>query len=399
MFEGKKITAGITGGIAAYKVAELVSWMKQNGAEVSVAMTKAATEFITPLTLKALSGRPVAVDIMDTSSDWHVPHIDLAACDLLLLAPATGNILAKAAHGIADDLLSATLLACTSPVLCAPAMHTDMYNNPATQENIRILTERGWQFIEPGWGRLACGAVGQGRLADLEQIKERICAVLQNGSLTGKKVLVTAGPTYEYIDPVRFVGNRSSGKMGFAMAEAARQAGASVTLVSGPTALPDPAGIKTKRVVSAQQMYDAVWQEYPEADIVVMAAAVADYRPEHMEERKMKKGGEQSLTLVRTKDILASLGEQKERHFLVGFAAETNDLLSYAQDKLKRKNLDMIVANDVSQPGAGFDGDTNVVTVLYPQDGQLQRQDYPLLSKKAAAIQVMELIAQVYKNR
>ncbi|MBQ6807820.1 MAG: bifunctional phosphopantothenoylcysteine decarboxylase/phosphopantothenate--cysteine ligase CoaBC [Firmicutes bacterium] len=393
MFKGKKITAGISGGIAAYKAAELVSWMKQNGAEVSVAMTKNATEFITPLTLKALSGRPVAVDIMDTSSDWHVPHVDLAACDLLLLAPATANLLAKAAHGLADDLLSATILASRAPVLCAPAMHTDMYNNPSTQENLRILQERGWSFIDPGWGRLACGAMGQGRLADVAEIKEAIRAALSEGPLKGKRVLVTAGPTYEYIDPVRFVGNRSSGKMGFAMAEAAHAAGAEVVLVAGPTTLADPPGIRVEHVVSAQEMYDAVWREYANSDIVIMAAAVSDYRPDHMEACKMKKGGEQSLQLVRTQDILASLGEKKGEHFLVGFAAETNDLLAYAQDKLERKHLDMIVANDVSQAGAGFDGDTNIVTALYPRDGQLLRRDYPLQTKKAAARQIIELIS------
>ena len=399
MLKGKKITAGITGGIAAYKAAELVSWMQQQGAEVSVAMTKGATEFITPLTLKTLSGRPVAVDIMDTASDWHVPHIDLAQCDLFLLAPATGNILAKAAHGIADDLLSAALLATRAPVLCAPAMHADMYNHPATQENIRILSDRGWSFIAPGWGRLACGAMGQGRLADVEEIKDRIRSALSNGPLQGKHALVTAGPTYEYIDPVRFIGNRSSGKMGFAMAEALQQSGASVTLVAGPTSLPDPPGIQTVRVVSAQDMYDAVRQIYAAVDLVVMSAAVADYRPDHMESQKIKKGDSRDLHLVRTTDILASLGQEKQHQFLVGFAAETQDLLSYAAAKLQEKNLDMIVANDVSQPEAGFDGDTNIVTVLYNDEGRIQQQDFPLQTKKMAAKQIVALISQRLSSR
>ncbi|MDO4733182.1 MAG: bifunctional phosphopantothenoylcysteine decarboxylase/phosphopantothenate--cysteine ligase CoaBC [Bacillota bacterium] len=398
MFKGKKITAGIAGGIAAYKAAEVVSWLKQQGADISVAMTKNAAEFITPLSMKTLSGRPVAMDIMDTSSDWHVPHVDLADCDLLLLLPATANLLAKAAHGLGDDLLSATILASNAPVLCAPAMHTNMYNNPATQENIRILQQRGWSFIEPGWGRLACGALGQGRLADVEQIKERIRDSLQEGPLKGKRILLTAGPTHEYIDPVRFLGNRSSGKMGYAMAEAARAAGAEVLLISGPSSLPDPAGVRVHRVVSAQEMYDAVWKEYEDCDIVIMAAAVADYRPAHVEPNKIKKSGEQSLQLVRTRDILASLGEHKGSHFLVGFAAETNDLLAYAQDKLERKNLDMIIANDVSQAGAGFDGDTNILSVLYRQDGSLLRQDYPLQSKKEVSRQLMALIARQLEN-
>ena len=394
MLKGKKITAGITGGIAAYKAAELVSWMHQQGADVSVAMTKDATAFITPLTFKTLSGRPVAVDIMDTASDWHVPHIDLAQCDLFLLAPATGNILAKAAYGIADDLISASLLATQAPVLCAPAMHTNMYNHPATQKNIQILSDRGWSFVEPGWGRLACGAMGQGRLADVEEIKARICAQLCNGPLEGKRALVTAGPTYEYIDPVRFIGNRSSGKMGFAIAEALQQAGAAVTLVAGPTALPDPAGMQTVRVVSAQEMYDAVRKEYPTVDLVVMAAAVADYRPDHMEPQKIKKGEEQNLHLVRTTDILASIGQEKQNQFLVGFAAETNNLLSYAQTKLREKHLDMIVANDVSQPGAGFDVDTNIITLLYAEHGQVRQEAFPLQTKKLAAQQIVVRIAE-----
>ncbi len=399
MLYGKRITAGLTGGIAAYKAAELVSWLKKQGAEVSVAMTKAATEFITPLTLKTLSGRPVTVDLMDVNTDWQVPHIDLADCDLFLLVPATANILAKAALGLADDLLSAALLATRAPILCAPAMNTNMYEHPATQANIRTLTERGWHFVEPGWGRLACGAMGQGRLADLEVIQQRLLDLCSQGPLAGKRVLITAGPTYEYIDPVRFVGNRSSGKMGFAMAEAARDAGAEVILVSGPTALPDPPGVSVRRVVSAQEMYDAVWEVYPQTQVVVMAAAVADYRPDHMDPIKTKKGGDQHLTLVRTKDILASLGAEKGDRLLVGFAAETNDLLTYAQRKLTEKNLDLLVANDVSQPGAGFDVDTNIVTLLYQEDGEVRQTQYPLLQKKEAARQIMEQIGRLAAAR
>lgn len=398
MFAGKKITAGVTGGIAAYKAADIVSWLHQNNAEVNVVMTQGAAAFITPLTMKTLSGRPVAMDIMDTGSDWQVPHIDAAQCDLFLVLPATANILAKAAHGLADDLLSAALLATAAPILAAPAMHTQMYANAATQANLALLKERGWSFIEPGYGRLACGAVGQGRLADLETLKEAVSRALLGpaGPLSGKKVLVSAGPTYEYIDPVRFIGNRSSGKMGYALAKAAAQAGADVTLVSGPTALPDPLGLATQRVTSAAEMYDAVWQHYPAADIVIMAAAVADYRPMEAAAEKLKKGsGDHTLSLTPTRDILASLGQAKGNRFLAGFAAETQALETYASRKLRDKNLDLIIANDVSAPGAGFDHDTNIITAFWPQAGRVEKKAYPLLSKDAAAKEIIRLIDEL----
>jgi len=395
MFAGKKITAGITGGIAAYKAAEIVSWLKQNGADVEVVMTEGATHFITPLTMKTLSGRPVALELMDTTGRWQVPHIDLAGCDLFLVLPATANILAKAAHGLADDLLSAALLATAAPVLAAPAMNTQMYANPATQANLVLLKERGWGFIEPGSGRLACGAYGQGRLADLEVLKAEITRALlaPEGPLMGKRVLVSAGPTYEYIDPVRFIGNRSSGKMGYALAEAARQAGAQVTLVSGPTALADPSGVATIRVVSARDMYDAIWANYPETDIVIMAAAVADYRPEQTAAHKIKKGGAQTLNLVANADILASLGREKGGRFLVGFAAETDRVAEYAAQKLRDKHLDLMIANDVSAPGAGFDHDTNIITAFWPDAGKVAEKQYPLMRKRDAATEIVKLIA------
>lgn len=396
MFSGKKVTVGVSGGIAAYKVAEIVSWLKQNNAATHVIMTRHATEFITPLTLRALSGQAVAVDMMSGDAAWNVPHIDLAACDLFLLAPATANIMAKAAHGLADDLLSAALLATRAQVLCAPAMHSDMYNNPATQANMDILRGRGWQMIEPGWGRLACGAVGQGRLAEIAEIKsaaERL--LLADGALAGRRILITAGPTYEYIDPVRFIGNRSSGKMGLALAAAAALSGARVDLVLGPCALPAPPGVNTRRVVSAQEMYDAVWREYVHSDIVIAAAAVADYRPAQAAAQKIKKGGEQNLCLQANPDILASLGREKGGRFLVGFAAETDDVLASAKQKLRQKNLDLILANDVSAPGAGFDGDTNIVTAVYPQGDNLHSEQWPLLSKDEAARRIIRLIADL----
>lgn len=393
MLNGKKITVGVTGGIAAYKAADIVSWLTQQGALVQVAMTEAATKLISPLTLKTLSGRPVALDIFSQSGDFQVPHIDLADCDLLLLLPATANILAKASHGLADDLLSATLLATTAPILAAPAMNTKMYQNPATQENIATLQKRGWQMIEPGYGRLACGALGQGRLADLPVIKEAIQGMFgATGAFSGKHVLVTAGPTYEYIDPVRFIGNRSSGKMGYALAEAARNAGATVTLVLGPSALPDLPGATTLRVTTAAEMYDAVWQCYEAQDIVIMAAAVSDYRVQEQAAQKLKKEADCTLQLVQNPDILLSLGQHKAGRFLVGFAAETNDLTSYAAQKLKQKNLDLIIANDVSAAGAGFDVDTNIITAIYPEEAELCVETWPLLSKKVAAQRIMELI-------
>lgn len=401
MLKGRKITVGVTGGIAAYKAADIVSWLKQQGSVVRVAMTEGATHFITPLVMKTLSGNAVGCDIMTEDDAFHVPHIDLAECELFLIVPATANLLAKAAHGLADDLLSAALLATKAPVLCAPAMHSNMYQHPATQANLSLLRDRGWQMIEPGFGRLACGAVGQGRLADVETIKEAVCAFFaQSQLLAGKKVLVTGGPTYEYIDPVRFIGNRSSGRMGLAVAEAARDAGADVVFVLGPSALPDAAGMRTIHVVSAAEMYDAVWAEYTDADIVVMAAAVADYRPAERAAQKQKKGGDETLQLVRTVDILQSLGEHKEGRFLTGFAAETADIAAYAADKLRRKNLDLIIANDVAQPGAGFDVETNIVTAVWPEaaaEGGLAMEQWPLLSKQEVAARIIRMIAERMK--
>lgn len=394
MFAGKRITVGITGGIAAYKAADIVSWLTQQGAQVQVAMTRGACEIIQPLTLKTLSGRPVALDLFDEAGHLHVPHIDLADCDALLVLPATANILAKAAHGIADDLLSATLLAITAPVLLFPAMNMHMYANPATQANLQTLRQRGYRLVEPAEGRLACGTVGPGRLPDTEILKAEIRSFFQpDSSLCGKNVLITAGPTYEYIDPVRFIGNRSSGKMGYALAAAAAMRGARVTLVSGPTSLADPATVQVVRVTSAQEMYDAVWQVYPQTDIVIAAAAVADYRPDQQTAQKIKKGGAQSMQLVPNADILASLGAAKGQHILVGFAAETQNLTAYAEQKLREKNLDMIVANDVLQSGAGFEGDTNVITILWPDaTGENHIEQLPLMSKRQAAERILEQI-------
>lgn len=392
LFSGKKITVGITGGIAAYKAADIVSWLNQQGAEVTVAMTKSACEFITPLTMKTLSGRPVACDINSLDADFHVPHIDIASCDLFLVVPATANIIAKAACGIADELVSAALLATSAPIIFAPAMHCDMYANPATQANIKTLSARGCRFIEPGEGRLACGAIGRGRLAKVEDIKQYITDFFAEGRLlSGRRVLVTAGPTYEYIDPVRFIGNRSSGKMGYAVAAAAVEAGAEVLLVSGPCSLPVPAGVKCVRVTSAAEMEAAVREAYAEYDIVVMAAAVADYRPEQQAEQKIKKGGGMEIKLVANNDILKGLGADKGDHILVGFAAETQNLAAYATKKLVEKNLDLIIANNVAQAGAGFDGDTNIITAISPD----KTEEWEMMSKRAAGRQIIKAISEL----
>ena len=396
MIAKKRLTVGITGGIAAYKAADIVSWLNQQGAYVQVVMTENACRIITPLTLKTLSGHPVARDMFSEDSNFAVTHIDVADCDAFIVLPATANILAKAAGGLADDLLSAALLATTAPIIFAPAMNVNMYAHAATQHNIGLLKERGCLFIEPAEGRLACGTVGKGRLPEVETLKNELTNLLDFPAqlLRGKKVLVTAGPTHEYLDPVRYVGNRSSGKMGYALAEAAAKAGAEVTLVLGPVALSNPPGLTVERVVSADEMYAAVWQHYPSCDIVMMAAAVADYKPKKQLTQKIKKGQEQSLALSANRDILASLGLEKGNKILVGFAAETENLTAYATEKLRHKNLDMIVANHVLTEGAGFDGDTNIVSVIRPQGNTVNVEEWPLLTKKELA---RRLIAEIAK--
>jgi phosphopantothenoylcysteine decarboxylase / phosphopantothenate---cysteine ligase len=394
MLKGKKITVGITGGIAAYKAAEIVSWLHAEGADVQVAMTKSACEIITPLTMKTLSGKPVLTDIMDKSGFWHVPHIDLANCDLYVLVPATANIMAKAATGIADELISASLLATTAPVLCAPSMNNKMYEHPATQHNMAVLRERGWIMVEPDSGRLACGTQGKGRFPEPQIIKDAVLAALTpQQSLSGKKVLVSAGPTHEYLDPVRFISNASSGKMGYALAETAAQAGAEVTLVSGPVSLTAPPGVMVINIGSALEMEAALNEEFAASDIVIMTAAVADYRPAKTAANKIKKEQlDARLELVKNPDILAGLGKKKNKQFLVGFAAETDNLEQYARQKLIEKNLDLIIANNVAEIGAGFGGDTNIITAIYGG----QSESYPLMSKKEAAAKIIALIVKLY---
>ncbi|MEG2342646.1 MAG: bifunctional phosphopantothenoylcysteine decarboxylase/phosphopantothenate--cysteine ligase CoaBC [Acidaminococcaceae bacterium] len=376
MLRGKKIVLGVTGGIAVYKAVDLVSKLRKAGATVRVVMSAAAMEFVTPLTFKEISGNPVATSMWSTKQEFNVEHIALAEwADLLLVAPATANILAKAANGIADDLLSTVLLAAHSPIIFCPAMNTHMYENPLTQANLQKLGACGFTIMPPASGFLACGTSGLGRLPEPATIVEftKNFFAQQQGDLKGLRILVTAAGTREAIDPVRYVGNRSSGKMGYAVAQVAAERGATVTLVTGPSALTPPPNVEIIQVESTAEMMAAVLSHYPQVDVVIKAAAVADYRPHAVATQKIKKENDGALTIVLDKnpDILKTLGEQKQQQFLVGFAAETQNLLENAAAKVSKKNLDMIVANDVTMTGAGFNADTNVVKFLFP-DGQVR---------------------------
>ena len=392
-----KIALGVTGCIAAYKAIEVMRGLQKAGVEVQVVLTRSAAEFVTPLTFESLSGKSVITDMFQPGQNRDIQHISVAqSIQLLAVAPATANILGKFAHGIADDFLSTLYLSNPSPVLIAPAMNVEMWHHPAVQANVAALKARGHYFVDPQPGQLACGMEGEGRLAAVEIIVSRILEVLQPGeSLAGLKVLVTAGPTVEDIDPVRFLSNRSSGKMGYAVAETARQRGADVYLVSGPTALKPPSGVRMIQIRSAAEMMDAVMQVFPGMDIVVKAAAVADFRPEAPAAQKIKKsGGAEILRLTRTDDILELLGREKKRQILVGFAAETERLLDSAQEKLARKNLDLLVANDVS---AGvFGSDSSTVHIL-SRDGEtvtLREQ-----SKLATAGRILDMALSIRKQR
>ncbi|MES9789747.1 bifunctional phosphopantothenoylcysteine decarboxylase/phosphopantothenate--cysteine ligase CoaBC [Priestia megaterium] len=402
MMKGKRILLCVSGGIAVYKAAALTSKLVQAGAEVKVMMTASACEFVTPLTFQALSRNPVYTDTFDEKDPSVIAHIDLADWpDLILVAPATANMIGKIANGLADDMISTTLLAATAPVWIAPAMNVHMYDHPAVKKNMSTLSSFGYSFVEPGEGYLACGYVGKGRLEEPETIVSLIGSYFSQAShtqkiLEGVNVLVTAGPTVERIDPVRFFTNRSTGKMGYALAEQAAKLGASVTLVTGPTNLEYPKGVQVVQIESAQQMLEAVMQRYHEADVVIKSAAVADYRPKHVFDQKMKKQpGEAVLELERTTDILRTLGERKEHQLLVGFAAETEQVDEYAQKKLASKNVDMIVANNVMTEGAGFGTDTNIVT-LYKRSGE--SKELPILSKHDVATEVLKEVKEMLEG-
>lgn len=375
MLAGKSITLGITGGIAAYKGADIASRLVKEGAGVKVILTRSARNFIGAATLEAISGGPVYTEMFGGHEGWQIPHIKLAGeADLILVAPATANIIAKAAHGLADDLLSTVLLAATCPVIICPAMNVHMYNNKVVQANLSRLEQLGCHLVEPDTGRLACGTEGRGRLPDPAAIVARVAAVIAGGGsrdLAGLTVLVTAGATREAIDPVRYVSNRSSGKMGYAIAAAALSRGARVILISGRTSLSPPQGTLLIQVESAREMYRAVMEHYPTVDVVIKAAAVADYRPVQAAGQKIKKTGSKlTLEMEKNADILLELGQLKQRQILVGFAAETEDLINNAMEKVAKKNLDLIVANDVTVTGAGFGSDTNLVKLIY-SDGRV----------------------------
>lgn len=393
----KRIVLGVGGGIAAYKSAELIRRLRDQGAEVRVVMTRAAREFITPLTLQALSGHPVFNDLLDPAAEAAMGHIELARwADLILVAPATADLMARLAQGLADDLLTTLVLASDAPVALAPAMNQAMWRDPATQANAERLAGRGMHLFGPGAGSQACGDSGPGRMLEADELAQRAADCFERGLLTGRRVLITAGPTREAIDPVRYVSNHSSGKMGFALAEAAAEAGAAVTLVSGPVHLPTPQRVARIDVVSARDMLAACEGAMP-CDILIAAAAVADYRPEAVASQKMKKdpGSDDGLTLrlVRNPDILATLAARADRPFSVGFAAETEHLLDYAARKLKSKNLDLIVANDVANPQIGFNSEDNAVSVI---DRALQATRFEQASKGQIARQLITFIAARY---
>jgi phosphopantothenoylcysteine decarboxylase/phosphopantothenate--cysteine ligase len=393
MVEGKRILLGVSGGIAVYKAVEIVSRLRKLGALVDVVMTKAATEFVTPLTFRSIAARPVYHDMFAEPKTWNIEHIALAqAADLVLVAPATANILAKMALGIADDFLSTVLLAVQVPILAAPAMNHAMYHHPATEKNLETLRARGVKFIGPDQGFQACGSEGDGRMSEPSRIVEEIRAFFdQKQEMKGKKVLVTAGGTREPLDPVRYIGNFSSGKMGYAVAQAFAEAGAEVTLVSAPANLQAPAGVKMIKVISAQEMYREVLANFAAQDIVVKAAAVADYRPKVRAGQKIKKKDEAlTVELIPNPDILKALGEKKEHQFLVGFAAETQNAVANGLEKMRKKNTDMLVVNDVTAPGAGFGTDTNIVSFLFA-DGK--RIDLPMISKLEVARRLVQEIA------
>lgn len=394
MLNGKKILLCVTGGIAVYKAAALTSKLTQAGIIVKVILSEAAAQFVTPLTFQALSKNDVYTDTFDEKDSRVIAHIDLADwADLIIVAPATANTIGKLANGIADNMITTTLLAATVPVWIAPAMNVHMYEHPAVKKNIAVLAQYGYRFIEPSEGYLACGYVGKGRLEEPEKIVEIIDHYFNqsNQSLAGKKVIVTAGPTQEKIDPVRYITNHSTGKMGYAIAEEAAKAGAEVVLISGPVNIPVPNGVTVVNVKSAEDMYQAVIAQYDEADIVIKTAAVADYRPKISHEQKMKKQpGEKVLELERTKDILFELGQKKTHQILVGFAAETEHVKEYAMGKLKKKNADMIVANNVKTAGAGFGTETNIVTI-FKNDGT--SLELPIMTKHEVAQKLLEQIS------
>ena len=392
MIKGKTVVLGVTGSIAAYKIASLASMLVKKQVNVHVIMTQNATNFINPITFETLTGHKCLVDTFDRNFEFQVEHVSLAKqADVVMIAPASANVIGKLAHGIADDMLTTTLLACRCPKFISPAMNTAMYENPMVQDNLKILKKYGYKVITPASGYLACGDTGSGKMPEPEILFQYIERELAGPKdLTGKKVLVTAGPTQENIDPVRYITNHSSGKMGYAVAKAAMLRGAEVTLVSGQTALTPPMFVDYVQITTAEEMYQAVTSRSDEQDIIIKAAAVADYRPKTVYENKVKKqDGQMSIELERTRDILAYLGEHKrENQFLCGFSMETENMIGNSRAKLQKKNLDMVAANNVKVEGAGFQGDTNVMTLI-TQDQEIA---LPLMSKEEVADKILDTI-------
>ncbi|GFO69080.1 peptidase ClpP [Geomonas limicola] len=396
MLRGKTIVLGVTGGIAVYKAVELLRLLTKAGTAVHVVMTRGATEFVTPLTFQTLSGNPVHLELFNLISEQQIGHISLAErADLFIIAPATANFIGKVANGIADDLLTTTVMATRAPVLLAPAMNVHMYQNPIYRENEEKLKRHGYLIVPPASGMLACGYEGEGKLPEPEHLFEEALAALTPKKLAKTRILVTAGPTQEEIDPVRFISNHSSGKMGYAIARQARLRGAEVTLVTGPCAIVPPYGVEVVRVQSAAAMREAVLARLETTDVVIKAAAVADYRPKARAGQKVKKVAEElAIELEKNPDILGEVGRLKGKQLLVGFAAETDDLVANAKAKLARKNLDLIVANDVSQEGAGFNVDTNIAKLLFA-DGRIE--DVPLTGKQELAGIILDRVEQLRK--
>lgn len=397
MLAGKHIVLGVTGSIAAYKTASLASMLVKQKADVTVIMTPNATNFINPITFESLTGNKCLVDTFDRNFEFQVEHVSLAKqTDAVLVAPASANVIAKAAHGIADDMLTTTLLACTCPKLFAPAMNTRMYQNPVVQDNMKQLARYGMEVITPASGYLACGDTGEGKMPEPEVLYEYLVKALTPKDMAGKKVLVTAGPTQEKIDPVRYISNHSTGKMGYAIARAAMMRGADVTLVSGKVNMEPPMGVKVVPVVSAADMAQAVKEAAPAQDIIIKAAAVADYRPRVAADEKLKKKDEElSIELERTEDILAYLGaHRREGQFLCGFSMETEHMLENSRAKLEKKHIDMIVANNLKQAGAGFGTDTNVVTLLTKEE----TVELPIMSKEEVADRLLDHIMKMVQR-
>ncbi|GAA0707899.1 bifunctional phosphopantothenoylcysteine decarboxylase/phosphopantothenate--cysteine ligase CoaBC [Paraclostridium ghonii] len=393
MLKDKTVVIGVCGGIAVYKACDLVSKLKKTGVNVHVIMTKSAAEFVAPLTFQTLSQNYVVKDMFESPKSWDVEHISLAKkADVFVLAPATANVIGKVANGIADDMLTTTVMATKAKVLIAPAMNTNMYENPVVQRNIQTLKDLDYKFVEPESGRLACGDIGSGKLASVDTIFNSIIELLEvKKDLEGTSMIITAGPTVESIDPVRYLTNRSSGKMGYSIAKKAIERGADVTLVSGPTNIVPPQNLKKFiQIESAQDMYNAVLENMNENQVIIKSAAVADYRPKKYSDSKIKKSDDDlSISLDRTKDIALELGKIKSDKILVGFAAETNDLLENAKNKIAKKNLDFIVANDLTQDGAGFGVDTNIVKII-DRDGVIQ--EHPKMKKEEVADVILDKI-------